>query len=114
MRAAGADHALDFAQSGRRFRRAQRSRLGTAQLDLVQKLRYRRPDGGPVRRLLVSRPDQSLAKTSPPRRLVELRQPGSPQQRPQRRVTQSGPVEFGEVRIAAGAVQEKGVADLIQ
>src|SRR5215472_11094532 len=85
-----------------------------AWLDPVQKLRYRLANDDPIRRLVVARPDQGLAKSLKPRWLVKLRQPGSPQQRSQRRVTQRGLVEFGEVRIAAGAVQEKGVADVIQ
>src|SRR5207248_223525 len=40
--------------------------------------------------------------------------PGSPQQRAQRRVAQSRFVEPGEVRIAPGTIEKKGVADVIE
>ena len=40
--------------------------------------------------------------------------PGPPQQRPQRRIAQRGPVEFAEMRVAAGVVQQQGIADIVK
>ena len=46
--------------------------------------------------------------------VAQLRQSGTAQQRAQRRVAKRGPIEFSEMGVAAGIVQQQGIADVIQ
>ena len=117
VRAAASDHPLDLGKARRRLaarRQADGLRLGMVELDRVQQRRHRLADRGPVRRLVVARPDQGRAQALQPRRVVQFGKPGPPQQRAQRRIAERGPVEFGEMRVAAGAVQQQGIADVIE
>ncbi len=116
MRAAGADHALDLAQLRRRRRgHGDRLRLRVLQLDGVQQCSHRRADRGPVRRRR-RRGRAPSASRRPASRgaVVEFGKPGASQQWPQRRIAERGPVELGEMRVAAGAVQQQGIADVVE
>ncbi|OIQ76886.1 hypothetical protein GALL_414290 [mine drainage metagenome] len=114
MRAAAADHPLDLGKAGRRHRLAGRLRTGMVQFDRIQQRRHRLADRGPVRRLVVARPDQCRAQALQPRAVVQFGKPGPPQQRAQCRIAGCGPVEFGEMGVAAGAIQQQGIADVIE
>ncbi len=113
MRAAVADHVVDLGHIRRARNRRRRRRFGVLQIDGVQQLGHRRPDRGPVRRGVVARGDQRLAQALQPPLVAQFLKPGPPQQRAQRRIAERGPVEFGEMRVAA-PVLEHGIADVIQ
>jgi len=69
-----------------------------------------RPSPAPRRRAPGPTPRAGRAA----RRVVELDKPGPPQQRAQRRVAKRGPVEFGEMGVAAGPIEQQGIADVIE
>jgi hypothetical protein len=83
-------------------------------LDRVEQRRDRRADRGPVRNLVVARPDQRLAQPLQAGRVTEFAEPGPPQQRAQSGIAERGLVELGEMGIAAGAVEQQGIADVIE
>ena len=114
MRAAAADHRFDLGQACRALRRRRRLGVGMAEIDGVEQRRDRLADRGPVRRLLVARGDQRLAQPLQPRFFAQLGQSRAAQQRAQRRIAKRGPVELGEMRIAAARVQEHRIADVIE
>jgi hypothetical protein len=57
--------------------------------------------------------DQRLAQALEPPPVAQFRQTDPAQQRPQRRISERRPVEFGEMGVAA-LVQQHGIADVIQ
>jgi hypothetical protein len=114
MRRGGAHDAFDLAKVGRARRRRRRRRLWVLQMDGIQQLRDRLADRGPVRLRVVARPDQRLAQRLQARLVAQFGKPGPAQQGPQRRIAERGLVELGEVRVAAGMVQQQGVADVVE
>ncbi len=114
MRAAGADHGLDFGDVRRARHRRGGLRLWMRHVDRVQEIRHRLADLGPVRLGVVARPGQRLAQGVQPRRVVQFGKTGPAQQRPQRRIAERGPVELAEMGVAAGIAQQQGIADVIQ
>ena len=105
---------LDLGHPGRprRCHGSRRSRV--ADFDVGHQRGHGRTDRGPVRRFVVAGPRQRLAELSEPRLVLELRQAGPPQQRPQRRIAERRLVEFAEMRVAAAVFQEQGIADVVQ
>jgi hypothetical protein len=88
--------------------------IGVLQIDGIQEIRDRLADRGPVRRRIIARPGQRLAKRPQTRLVAQLGEPGPAQQRPQRRIAERGPVELGAVRVAAGGLEKQAIADVIQ
>ena len=116
MRAAVADHAFDLGQ-----RRAPAAG-GAARLRAADAAaRWYRAAPRPAGR---SRPSPAPRRRAPrinasrrrlqPRRVVQFGQPGPAQQRPQRRIAERGPVEFGEMRVAAALAEQQRIADVVE
>ena len=114
MRPAGPDHALDLGEVGRFCRRHRRRRLGMTDLDALHQFGDGLTDRFPVRRVVVAGAGQRLAQRLQAAFVAQLRQAGTAQQRTQRGVAERGPIEFSEMGIAAGIVQQQGIADVIQ
>ncbi len=76
------------------------------EIDGIQQLRDRLADRGPVGLFIVARPDQRLAQPRQGRLVAQFEKPGPAQQRPQRRISERGLVEFCEMRVAAGMARE--------
>jgi hypothetical protein len=114
MLRAAADDVFDSGEIRRAFRRRRRHRLGMPQDDRVQELGDRLADGGPVRVLVIARPDQGFAQALQTGRVAQLGKPGPAQQGPQRRIAKRGLVELAEMPVAAAVVQKHGVADVIE
>ena len=114
MRAAMADHALDLGQlRGAAVGRCRR-RLRVADADRRHQFGHRLADRGPVRLVVVAGAGQRLAQPLQPPRILQLRQPGPAQQRPQGRVAERRPVEFSKMGVAAAVFSEHGIADVIE
>ena len=66
--------------------------------------------------LVVARPDQRLAQGASRWASLQFGKSGPPQQRPQRRIAERGPVEFGEMGVAAAccAIEQQGIADVVE
>ena len=110
MRAAGADHVLDLGEVQAPARTACTGfGLGCAER------RWYRAAPPPARR---SRPSPARPRRAPrisacaqavqPRLVAQFGKPGPAQQRPQRRIAERGPVEFGQMRVAAGCRRAAG------
>jgi hypothetical protein len=76
MSPAIADHGFDLGQPRGAIRRRRGRRFGVRQVDAVQQIRHRRPDRGPVGRLVVARGDQRLAQAQQPSLVAQFGQPG--------------------------------------
>ena len=86
---------------------------GVGQLDRIEEVRDRLADRGPIRPLVVARPDQRLAQCVELRGVVQFGEPGPAEQRPQGRIGERGPVELSEMRIAA-AIEQQRIADIVE
>jgi hypothetical protein len=113
MRAAGPDRALDL---GHIRRAAGRDGLGLRMpdIDAVHQFGHRLTDRRPVRRVVVAGAKERRAQPLQAPFVAQLRQTGAAQQRPQRRITQCGAIEFAEMRVAAAVAQQQGIADVVQ
>ena len=109
MRAAVADRAFDLGRASAP-RAGAAARLGLRMLSSM--VSSRSATGWPIAAqsgASSSRAgDQRLAQAVEPRRVAQFGQPGPAQQRPQRRIAERGPVEFGQMRVAAGGVAAAG------
>ena len=102
------------AAAGRAARSRDLRRLRVAHADIGHQFGDRRTDRGPVRRVGVAGMGQRLAQPLQPAFVLQGRQPGAAEQRPQRRVAERGLVEFAEMGVAAAVVQQQGIADVVQ
>ena len=114
MRPAGADHRLDLGEIRRAAGHGKRLRPGMPERDGIQQRRHRRPDRGPVRRRLVARGSKRGAQAGQPAFVAQFGEAGPAQQRPQRGIAERGPVEFSEMRVAAGIAVQQGIADVVE
>ena len=116
MRAAGADHAVDLAPDvGARPRVAAPS-AGLGWLSSI--VSSSAATGGPIAAQSGSASSRARisASRSDVRRgvVAQFGQPGPAQQRAQRRIAERGPVELGEMRVAAAIGSGAGVADVVE
>ena len=105
MCGAAADRLVDLAGIRRAGRCGARRGPGMPDADAVHQGGHRRPDRGPVRGLLGAGAQDCRAQFGEPFLVLQRRQAGPPQQRPQRRVAERGPVELAEMGVAAGVFQ---------
>ena len=102
------------ARPGARPRRRHRPGRRVRQFNSVQQRRHRLADRGPVRRLVVAGPDQGGTQRAQGGLVAQFGQPGTAQQRAQRRVAERGPVELAKMGVAAAVFEQQGVAHFIQ
>jgi len=109
-----ADHAVDLSAlrhgGGERHRR----RLGVVERDAVDETGDRLPDRRPVGLGLVAGLGEGRAQPRQHPLVAQLGQAGAAEQDPQRGIAEGGPVEFGEMRIAAGRIRQYGIADVVK
>ena len=80
----------------------------------VQQCGHRPADRRPVRTFIVARVSQGVLKFSKTGLVPQFRETGPPQQRAQGRIRERGPVELGEMTVAALVAQQHGIAHVIQ
>jgi len=109
-----ADDIVDLRQRRRRAVEGDRRRLRMVECDGVDEVGDGLADRLPVRLAIVAGADERLAQPGQLRVIAQFGQPGTAQQRPQRRIAERGSVELGKMGIAGGRPRQHGIADVVQ